>query len=66
MIVNTNGVKLSSYQVYDLQGQLVLSGEAEATDRSIRLNVKNLIDGLYILSCNTPSGTISKRFQVRK
>ncbi len=66
MTVNTNGVKVSSYKVYDLQGQLILFGEAEATDSSMQLNVKNLTDGLYILSCNTPSGIISNRFQVRK
>lgn len=51
-----------SYQIYDIQGRVILSGRSDSKEESVRLDVSELIPGIYFLQCTTTKKLASARF----
>jgi len=58
LYVNANGLSIESYQLFDVKGQLVISGnQTSATS----ISTSNLQAGIYILKIKTNAGWANKR-----
>jgi hypothetical protein len=51
-----------SYQIYDIQGRVVLSGSSHSKLEFLRLDVSELISGFYFLQCTLGSSRVTARF----
>lgn len=51
-----------SYQIYDIQGRVVLSGSSQSKSEFLRLDVSELTSGIYFLQCTAGSSRVTARF----
>jgi hypothetical protein len=50
----------------NVQGQLISTNTYSSTSDRIKLDVSNLASGVYLVSVNTPSGTMTKKVSIAK
>ena len=50
----------------NVQGQLISTNTYSSTSDRIKLDVSNLASGVYLVSVNTPSGTMTKKVSITK
>lgn len=50
----------------NVQGQLISTNTYSSTSNRIKLDVSNLASGVYLVSVNTPSGTMTKKVSITK
>lgn len=59
-----NGVKINTYQIFDLQGKNILSHECY-TSAALEIETSNLDSGSYIIEFNTELGSIKRRIIIK-
>jgi len=60
LYINNPSGDIISWDIVDMKGQLVISGDA------LEIDVSSIIDGSYVLSIKTQNGRVSQQFVVAK
>jgi Secretion system C-terminal sorting domain/Bacterial Ig domain len=58
------GYEMSSYQVYNLAGQQLISNNAQG--KTAQINTNNLTSGIYFVKIISDGGVVTKKFEVVK
>ena len=62
--VQVNGTEITSYDVYDLQGRLMLSAQ-ETNLKVVKLDKETLGSGTFIINVQTPIGEVQRKMIIQ-
>ena len=65
IIISGRFAERTNVTIYDLNGKVTLTASINAFNPTTRINLKNLIEGIYLIRLNSNSQTVSKQILIK-